>query len=71
MDLDVNDGFAFITGTTTSTDFQTTELAMQAQHSQALNANVNCAADDPPRQCFDAFVARFNRGSPFDPWSNH
>jgi cysteine-rich repeat protein len=62
MDLDVNDGFAFVTGTTTSTDFPTTELAMQAQHSQAPNANVNCASDNPPRRCFDAFVARFNRG---------
>lgn len=62
MDLDVNDGFAFVTGATTSTDFPTTELAMQARHSQAPNANVNCASDNPPRQCFDAFVARFNRG---------
>ncbi|MDQ3816202.1 MAG: hypothetical protein M3362_00760 [Acidobacteriota bacterium] len=61
FDLDVNDGFAFVTGTTASTNFPTTEEAAQARHSQAGNANADCARADANRQCFDAFVTRLNR----------
>jgi cysteine-rich repeat protein len=61
MDLDVNDGFAFVTGSTTSFNFPTTPLARQSQHSEQSNAGVDCSATDPPRQCFDAFVTRVDR----------
>lgn len=61
MDLDVNDGFAFVTGSTTSFNFPTNKLAAQLQHSEAGNSGIDCSQIEPPRQCFDAFVARVNR----------
>src|SRR5262249_16930633 len=60
MDLDVNDGFAFVTGSTRSVDFPTSDLAFQTQRSEE-GTGVNCAGGASPRQCFDAFVARFAR----------
>jgi uncharacterized repeat protein (TIGR01451 family) len=60
MDLAVNDGFAFVTGSTTSFDFPVTELAVQPTHSQAGTA-VDCADAGAFRQCFDAFVTRVGR----------
>ena len=60
MDLAVNDGFAFVTGSTSSFNFPTTELATQAAHSQAASG-VDCANPATARQCFDAFVTRFHR----------
>lgn len=60
MDLAVNDGFAFVTGSTTSFDFPTTELAVQSAHSQAVTG-VDCGNVGAARQCFDAFVTRVAR----------
>ena len=59
-DLGVNDGFAFVTGSTTSLDFPVSELAMQPAHSQAATG-VDCSNFTAARQCFDAFVARLGR----------
>jgi len=59
FDLAVNDGFAFVTGSTSSVDFPTTELVTQPAHSQA-STGVDCATGTA-RQCFDAFVTRIAR----------
>lgn len=57
MDLAVSNGFAYVTGATTSVDFPTTPFVIQEQHSQ-LSTGVDCTLANPPRQCFDAFVTR-------------
>jgi uncharacterized repeat protein (TIGR01451 family) len=59
-DLAVNEGFAFVTGTTTSINFPTTELAQQGTHSQATTG-IDCTSGTNARQCFDAFVTRIGR----------
>jgi uncharacterized repeat protein (TIGR01451 family) len=59
-DLAVNDGFAFVTGTTTSINFPTTEFAQQGTHSQATTG-IDCTSGTNARQCFDAFVTRIGR----------
>jgi uncharacterized repeat protein (TIGR01451 family) len=59
-DLSVNDGYAFVTGATSSPNFPTTDPAHQRFHSQA-GTNTNCANDAFERQCFDAFVTRVGR----------
>ncbi|MFZ5442303.1 MAG: hypothetical protein ACOZQL_20005 [Myxococcota bacterium] len=60
MDLAVNEGFAFVTGSTTSFDFPTTELVFQPRHSQAATGNL-CDSPATARQCFDAFATRLGR----------
>jgi uncharacterized repeat protein (TIGR01451 family) len=59
MDLAVNGRIAFVTGSTASLDFPTTEYALQPAHSQAATG-VDCSNPIAARQCFDAFVVRLN-----------
>lgn len=57
MDLDVLDGSAFVTGTTMSLDFPTTEFAAQPAHSGTSASACGQGAGDAPR-CAEAFAAR-------------
>ena len=63
MDLDVVNGFAFVTGYTLSKDFPTTQFAFQKQHSENNNLicdNISLNGFDIGRNCIDAFVSRID-----------
>jgi uncharacterized repeat protein (TIGR01451 family) len=65
LDLAVEDGLAFVTGSTTSIDIPSPDGPV-VPHAQATTG-VNCTADNMgnidnmPLKCFDAFVAKLNR----------
>lgn len=59
IDLDVSDGFVFVTGMTASKDFPTNDISAQQQHTE--DANAACTGTLSARACADIFVTRLNR----------
>lgn len=56
MDIDVQDGFLFATGTTGSVDFPVTDVAFRQHHTES-----SCNGTLSTGSCAEAFVTRFKR----------